>query len=190
MPRASVVASFYGGLCVVGFFWHAMAQDSNDLWRLDPSQSWATLAWTPLVGLAVGLAVVRLFRVLEPKQAWIRNLNSEFGTLFDHCTTREIVIVALASSLGEELLFRGAMLDAWGVVVSSLVFAALHIPPKRELWPWTLSSLVLGVVLALMTLATGNLGAAVVCHFVINFLNLRHISRGARLREAALVRGL
>ncbi len=178
MPRASVVASFYGGLCLIGFFWHAVAQGSNDIWRVDPDQSLATLAWTPLIGLAVGLAVVRLFRILETRRRWIGQLQREFSTLFHDCSLREVAIIACASSVGEELLFRGAMLDAWGITASSLIFAALHIPPKRELWPWTLSSLVLGVVLALMTLATGNLGAAIVCHFVINFLNLRHISRG------------
>lgn len=181
MPRSSVVASFYGGLCLLGFFWHAIAEGTNDIWRVDASQSWGVIAWTPLIGLAVGLGVVRLFRVLERSQPWVSSLQLEFGTLFDGCSRREIFIVALASALGEELLFRGAMLDAWGVTISSLVFACLHIPPKRELWPWTASSLILGVVLAWMTLATGNLGAAVVCHFVINFLNLRYMTRRQRV---------
>ncbi|MCA9715855.1 MAG: CPBP family intramembrane metalloprotease, partial [Myxococcales bacterium] len=78
----------------------------------------------------------------------------------------------------EELLFRGAMLDAWGLWLSSLVFAALHLPPKRTLWPWTLSSFILGVALGLLTLLTHNLGAAVAAHFVINLLNLHYITRG------------
>ena len=85
--------------------------------------------------------------------------------------------LAAASALGEEILFRGAMLDAWGLWVSSLVFALLHIPPKRSLWPWTVSALLLGLGFGVVTLATGNLGAAVAAHFVINLQNLRYITR-------------
>ena len=48
---------------------------------------------------------------------------------------------------------------------------------QAALWPWTLSSLVLGVALGLMTQWTGNLGAAVVAHFVINLLNMAYITR-------------
>ena len=90
---------------------------------------------------------------------------------------RELVLLAAASSVAEEVLFRGAMLDAWGFWASSVVFALLHIPPKRTLWPWTVSSLVLGMGLAGLTLLTGNLGAAVAAHFVINLQNLTFITR-------------
>ena len=69
------------------------------------------------------------------------------------------------------------MLDAWGLWPSTLIFALLHIPPKRALWPWTASSLAIGVVLGELTLATGNLGAAVALHFVVNLQNLLYITR-------------
>ncbi|MEZ4428384.1 MAG: CPBP family intramembrane glutamic endopeptidase [Nannocystaceae bacterium] len=177
-PRASAVASFYGVLGIVAFFWHAIAEDKNDLWRLDPDQSGVTLLWTPLLGVALGLAVVRGFRWLEPRMPWIVELGGELRSLFGRPRRRELLLIAAASALGEELLFRGAMLDAWGVWLSSLVFAALHIPPRRALWPWTLSSLILGLALAALTILTGNLGAAVAAHFVINLLNLRYITRG------------
>nr|WP_255216035.1 CPBP family intramembrane glutamic endopeptidase [Pseudenhygromyxa sp. WMMC2535] len=85
--------------------------------------------------------------------------------------------MAAASAVGEEILFRGAMLDAWGLWVSSLLFAALHVSPQRELWPWTASAGLLGLGLAGLTLLTGNLGAAVAAHFVINLLNLTHVTR-------------
>jgi membrane protease YdiL (CAAX protease family) len=69
------------------------------------------------------------------------------------------------------------MLDAWGLWISSLVFALLHIPPRASLWPWTASSLLVGLSLGVMTLVTGNLGAAVAAHFVINLQNLSYITR-------------
>ncbi len=172
-----VVATFYGALLVVGFFWHAVAQDSNDIWRIDPNQGWLALLWTPAIGVGFGLLTVQVFRALQGRMAWLSELHREFRSIFGQPSQAELVLLATASSLGEEILFRGAMLDAWGLWVSSLVFAALHIPPKPSLWPWTLSSLVLGLALGAMTLLTGNLGAAVAAHFVINLLNLTHITR-------------
>jgi len=177
--RARTVITFYGAVGIVGFFWHAIAQDTNDVWRVDPTQSIAELAWTPLVGVGLGLVVVQLFRALEVRWAWLPALHAEFRAIFGRPGTSELLLLAATSALAEEVLFRGAMLDAWGLVPSSLVFALLHIPPKRHLWPWTASSLAIGLVLAELTLVTGNLGAAVAAHFVINLQNLTYITRHA-----------
>ena len=184
-PRASTVAGFYLGVLAVGFFWHAIAQESNDVWRLDRQQGWVTLAWTPLLGVALGLGVVRLFRILDRRYPWMWELHREFRELLGRPSVREIVVLAAASSIGEEVLFRGAMLDAWGVWWSSLVFAGLHVGPRPSFLPWTLSSLVLGLALAWLTLWTGNLGAAVAAHFVINLLNLYYITRTPPRRAPA-----
>ena len=132
---------------------------------------------TPLLGVIAGLVTVQVFRALELRMVWLSDLHREFRSMFGFPRARELVLLAAASALGEEVLFRGAMLDAWGPWVSSLVFALLHIPPKRSLWPWTASSLVLGLGLAGLTLATGNLGAAVAAHFVINLQNMAYITR-------------
>lgn len=175
------MASFYIALSLIGFFWHGAAQDSNDIWRVDPSQTPLTMLWTPLVGVAFGLATVQLFRALEGRMHWIPELHREFRDLFGEPPPAELLLLAVASSVGEELLFRGAMLDAWGIWISSAVFALLHVPPRKELWPWTVSSFVMGVAFAGMTWLTGNLGAAVAAHFVVNFLNLRYITRNAPL---------
>lgn len=175
--RARTVATFYGALLVAGFFWHAVSQDSNDIWRLDPEQSWTILLLTPLWGLGLGLLTVQVFRGLELRMRWLSELHLEFQGIFGRPGLGELLLLAAASALGEELFFRGAMLDAWGLWISSLVFALLHIPRRLSLWPWTFSSLVLGVVLGVLTLLTGNLGAAVVAHFVINLLNMAYITR-------------
>lgn len=175
--RARTVATFYGAVLVVGFFWHAIAQDTNDVWRLIPDQDSWTLLWTPVVGVIVGVLTVQLFRWLARYMAWLGELHREFSSIFGRPSAGELVLLAAASALGEEVLFRGAMLDAWGLWISSLVFALLHIPPRRTLWPWTVSAFVMGLSFALLTWLTGNLGAAVAAHFVINLQNLAYITR-------------
>lgn len=183
--RAKVVASFYLGVALVGFLWHAIAEEDNDVWRAADTTV-IELLWTPVLGLALGLLVVAGFRVLERRQSWLPQLHREFRSILGRPSGTEILLLAAASSLGEEIFFRGAMLDAWGPWVSSLVFALLHVPPRRDLWPWTVSAGLLGLALAWLTIATGNLGPAVVAHFVINFINLAYITRRA---PAIAVRG-
>jgi membrane protease YdiL (CAAX protease family) len=166
-------------LAIIAFFWHATFEDTNDIWRLDAGQGWFELLATPLVGIGAGMVVVQGFRLLEGRMAWLPLLHREFRAMFGRPGDRELLLLAGSSAIGEELLFRGAMLDAWGFWASSLVFALLHIPPRRALWPWTISSLLLGLALAAMTLQTGNLGAAVAMHFVINWRNMRYITKNA-----------
>ncbi len=171
------MASFYVSLALVGFLWHAVDQENNDVWRTNADVDLLTLLWTPLLGLGLGLAVVVGFRLLERHAEWLPALHREFRAILGRPPITEIILLAAASSIGEEIFFRGAMLDAWGPWLSSLVFALLHIPPKRELWPWTLSAGLLGLVLAALTEWTGNLGPAIVAHFVINLINFTYITR-------------
>ena len=180
--RAEVVASFYLALALVGFVWHAISQGDNNFWRAEDVTT-LELLWTPVLGLVLGLAVVGGFRVLERYMTWLPRLHAEFRSLFGQPRTSELLLLAAASAIGEEILFRGAMLDAWGPWLSSLVFALLHVPPRRELWPWTVSAGLLGLALAGLTLWTGNLGAAIVAHFVINGINLAYVTR----RDPAIV---
>jgi len=87
------------------------------------------------------------------------------------------VILAACSSLGEELLFRGALMPWLGLPLSSLVFASLHIGPGRRFVPWTLMALALGIGFGYLARSTGSLGAPIAAHFTINFVNLRFIVR-------------
>jgi membrane protease YdiL (CAAX protease family) len=176
--RAQVVVSFYLALAIAGFMWHAISQENNDVWRAS-GVGVVELLWTPLLGVGFGLAVVVAFRVLERWWSWLPNLHREFRGILGRPSGTELLLLASASALGEEIFFRGAMLDAWGPWLSSLVFALIHVPPRRELWPWTVSAGLLGLCLAGLTMWTGNLGAAVVAHFLINLINLAYITRRA-----------
>ena len=96
----------------------------------------------------------------------------------------EIVILAAASSVGEEMFFRGALLPVVGLLASSAIFALLHIGPKARHLPWTVSSFGAGLLFGGMFLWTGDLTGPVLAHFLINFLNLRHVAQ-VELRRPA-----
>lgn len=139
----------------------------------------------PLVGGAVGLLVVWLSRIATKRWQWARDLHGSFKDLLGPLTARDIVILALASSVGEEVLFRGALMPWLGIWIQAAVFAMLHVGPGKRFLPWTGMALVMGVGFGELAVQTGTLAAPIAAHFVINFLNLRHIVRTEVARRAA-----
>jgi membrane protease YdiL (CAAX protease family) len=177
LSRASLVIGLYGAMALVGLLIAAL-RGNPDLYRLDESAEPWLLAAGPAIGFALGLGVVGLTRVATRHFQWARDLHASFHDLLGPLSLREIVILALASSIGEELLFRGALMPWLGVWVQAIIFALLHVGrPGRRFLPWTLSAAVLGVAFGWLAIWTGNLGGPIAAHFAINFLNLRHIVR-------------
>jgi len=152
----------------------AAGRGNPDLYRVGEAPAWMLLGG-PALGVVVGLVVVGLTRLATRHFAWARELNASFRDLLGPLTGREILILALASSIGEELLFRGALMPWIGVWWQAAAFAALHVGPKKRFLPWTVSAFVLGAAFGELAVQTGNLGGAIAAHFLINFLNLRYI---------------
>jgi membrane protease YdiL (CAAX protease family) len=174
LSRATLVIGLYGAMGIVAFL-VAAGRGDPDLYRLGGHPAGWQLAAAPGFGIALGLAVVGLTRLATRHFQWARDLHASFRDLLGPLTVREIVILALASSVGEELLFRGALGPWLGVWLQAAVFALLHVGPGRRFLPWTASAFGLGLAFGLLAKWTGNLGGPIAAHFVINFLNLRYI---------------
>jgi membrane protease YdiL (CAAX protease family) len=169
-----MVIGLYGAMGIVALL-IAAGRGDPDLYRFGHQPALWLIAAGPAFGAMLGLAVVALTRVASRHFVWARELEASFRDLLGPLTGREIVILALASSIGEELLFRGALMPWFGVWISSAIFAALHIGPGRRFLPWTASAFALGVLFAELASYTGSLGGPIAAHFAINFLNLRYI---------------
>jgi hypothetical protein len=176
LSRATLVLGLYGAMGIVAFV-IAAGRGDPDLYRLGGSPAAWQLGVAPAIGAALGLSVVGLTRLGTRHFQWARDLHASFRDLLGPLTGKEIVILALASSIGEELLFRGALLPWFGVWIQAGVFAVLHIGPGKRFLPWTLSAFVLGVAFGELARWTGNLGGPIAAHFMINYLNLRYIVR-------------
>lgn len=170
-----MVLGLYGAMTLVGLVLSAGRGDP-DVYRIETPEAWQLLLG-PAFGVVLGLGVVGLTRVATRHFQWARNLHTSFHDLLGPLTGREIVMLALASSIGEEMLFRGALLPWMGVWLQAVVFALLHVGPGKRFVPWTISAFVMGAAFGWLTVWTQNLGAAIAAHFVINFLNLRYIVR-------------
>lgn len=148
-----------------------------DIYRVGDRSTGLSLALSPLVGVAVGLIVVFLSRLAVHRFDWARRLHRDFRGLLGTLGPRDVLVLALASAVGEELLFRGALLPWLGVWTQAVLFALLHIGPGTRFVPWTLSAFAMGLVFSGLALGLGDLGAPITAHFVINYLNLGYIVR-------------
>jgi uncharacterized protein len=127
--------------------------------------------------LVIGSAVVILllliqgtiggiWALLDPEQAeQLGNLNEALLAGFD--SVGEWLILALASGIGEEMLFRGALQPVFGLPITSLLFAIVHI--QYGLTPITFVVFFLGLILGLVR-RYSNTTVAIYVHFSYNFL--------------------
>lgn len=176
MSRAGLILSLYGALALLALLISA-GRDDIDIYRIEGRSTSLFLALSPLIGLAVALAVVFLSRFAVHRFDWARRLHTDFRSLLGPLSGREILILAVASAVGEELLFRGALQPMIGIWPQAVVFALLHIGPGMRFLPWTLSAFAVGLVFGWLFHATGDLGGPIVAHFAINFMNLHFIAR-------------
>ena len=154
-----------------------------------PEQTtWIKVGLGALAGLLLGLGVVLLSRLSVARLAWARGLYRWFARLLGPMSHRDVLVLAISSSVGEELLFRGAMQPTLGLWPTSIIFGLMHLPPRRY-WPWTASALLMGLWFGLLTDYSGNLAGAVVAHFVINYLNLGHVATFAVTAPPPVDRG-
>ena len=130
-----------------------------------------------LAGLLLALVVVVLSRVLMARVRGFMRLHHFFREALGPMRRHEVFWVAVLSSVGEELFFRGAMQPRLGLWPAVVAFTVLHFPSRRLLWPWTAMAGALGLAFGYMTHHSGSVAGATVAHLLINAINLDHITR-------------
>jgi len=175
-----LVVTAYAALTVVAVL-IGFARGAPNVLLGTPSHAWSS-PWTAhaaslALGLALALLVVALTRVLVRTQSWASALHEDLRPVARALGSDAVVPVALASAIGEEALFRGALVPAIGIVWSSLLFGALHQMRGRSRLTWVVFAMVVGVALAFVFRFTGSLIGPIVAHAVVNGANLRFLLR-------------
>ena len=183
LPRGTLIIGLYGALALLGLMISA-GRGTPDVFGVTET-SLAMALFSVLAGVAIGLVIVALTRLITAHTAWGKTLHRSFADLLGPVTGREIFIIAIASAVGEECFFRGALQPWLGVWLQAAIFALLHIGPARRFVPWTAASFALGVGFGYLARETHNLGGPIVAHFIINYLNLRFIVRTGAVAGAA-----
>src|SRR3989338_5805344 len=139
-----------------------------------------------LWGLGIGLGIVLISLVSTRLFKWGKDLEKEFKNHLTPLSMPTIFGISCASALGEELLFRGALQQLVGLYTASILFGLFHFPFKKELVPWSIMAIFMGFILGLLFEKTGNLTAPILCHFVINFLNILILNINARTTKTEI----
>jgi len=135
---------------------------------------WPSLrAWLGVAGLVIFLealdyGVSASWQALDPVsyERISRICEQFFGKLQ---TPWGALTVGVTAGLGEEMLFRGAVQPRFGILVTSLLFTAVHI--QYGLSPALLEIFVIGLILGWLRRRSG-LVACIATHAAYNFLNL------------------
>jgi membrane protease YdiL (CAAX protease family) len=86
-----------------------------------------------------------------------------------------IVVLALLSALGEELLFRGLLAPLIGLVPQALLFGVAHQIPGSSRWVWIAWATAVGLALGALFQLSGSLLGPILAHALINALNLSYL---------------
>lgn len=153
--------------------------------------AWGCLAALPLL-LLFAVAELLPWRPFRRIRAL---LASQLLPRLATATNLELLLLAGAAGVGEELLFRGliqagiastvpgATGSLIGLAISAVLFGACHgITPTYALWA-TAISLYLGFVL----IATNHILAPIACHAVYDLVVLRILLRPLRARQGGPV---
>ncbi len=174
-PRfVGLAAVFYGALLfaavVLGVLW------DRDIFALGDS---------PLFDLCVGVFTacctvvlgVFLYRSLPALRELARELAPQ---LVEGTRRRELILVAVFSGVGEETFFRGALQPELGIVITSILFGALHIGPDRRFLVWTFWAILAGFLFGFLYEWTGGLLAPTTAHVLHNAATLLLWKRSRR----------
>ena len=123
--------------------------------------------------------------LLEDAFPSYRRLKMTFAQIFKGLNLWQVVLLALLSSVGEELLFRGAMQPFLGVWFTAAIFAIMHVDPDGRSAIWTCWALIGGIIMGLAVKVTGSLWPAIFIHFGVNLISIRRVSRLADKAAAA-----
>jgi len=170
----------YGPLTVGALAWAWFGGDRL-AWTLDAPGLSAPyserLAVSLGLGLLLALVVVGMTPVLVERTKWARALHAELEEIISPLSSAEITWLALASGFAEELFFRGAMQPMLGLMITSVIFGAVHVGPRPVFLAWTTWAFAMGLLLGLIFELTGVLWGPVLAHVWINQRNMTFIRR-------------
>ena len=172
IPLTGVVL-FYLVLAALGVAW-VLARGAPLGAVLSPGRAAGWLVELA-AGAGFGLAVVGLGRIAEATFEPARRLQRELARLLPPLRPLDVVVMAGASSAGEEVFFRGAMQGAIGLWPTVLLFGVAHGWLARRWWLWMVYAALVGAGFGALTLWLGTLLAPVTAHFTINWFGLRRL---------------
>jgi len=179
-----LAAILYGLMVAAALVWGLLRDLLPGWWTFEGA---GAVPVALVAGVALGLVGVALSRQLDTHVPGVKRLGERFAAILAGASTKDALLLALFSAVGEEMLFRGCLQQELGLWPATLLFAAVHTGPERVYLWWTASAFVFGLGLALLFEHQGGLLAPILMHFTINAINIRSLGkRGANATVSGL----
>lgn len=148
------------------------------IWLHFSPEALLPIVWEPLSaiwGVGIGLGITLLssltYRIWE---AYRRSADFYLELVIKPLVWSDLIWLGLLPGMSEELLFRGLLLpaiglNAIGIIVSSLLFGILHLYGAQQ-WAYVVWATIIGGLLAVSAIATGNLLVPIVAHITTNLI--------------------
>ncbi len=133
------------------------------------------IAASLVLGASGGALAIIASRFLFRKAGLARARHDKLRPLVSQERDGVIWLMALASSTGEELFFRGFLSVTVGVWLSSLAFGLLHQVRGAGRFGWAGSAFAMGLFLSVLYALTGQLVGCIVAHAIVNVVNLQYL---------------
>lgn len=139
-----------------------------------------------LLGLFTGLLIVGVCQVGLRIWKSVARAADAIADLVGPVTYGAAIVLALASGIAEELLFRGALWHAlpyplWG---TSILFGIVHFIPRKALLGYPLFALGAGFLFGLLRLGSENVIPSILAHVTVNGVNLVYLEWRRRRASA------
>jgi len=169
---------FYGVMGCVALLWR-MSTPGESIFYPSARAAEEAFGLSSAIGLGglLGFVVVGLSELMTRWTDVGDALAETLGKSLAGIGLGDAVLLALASGIAEEMLFRGALQPAVGLVWASLIFGACHFLPRRELVAWSLFAALMGFALGALYEWTGHLAAPIAAHALVNGINLPRLAR-------------
>ncbi len=165
-----LMQTLFASIALLGVGWYTRRSTTDTRRRLGlerPTrhQLRIGLVWIMALVFLQSIAGI-IWTLLDSSQAeLLQGISSEL--LGDIDTLAEWLLLAAATGIGEELMFRGALQPVFGIPFTSFLFASAHI--QYGITPITLVVFVIGVILGLIR-RQYNTSTAIFVHAGYNFV--------------------
>ncbi len=140
-------------------------------------------AVTAALLVAMNYYVLRYAPVLPGVGALRRVHDNMFRPLFARIDPLDVAVISIAAGVGEEVFFRGAVQQEFGLVLASVTFGLMHFGGGGTavfgLWAGAL-----GLMLGVVAFGTGGLVAPVVAHVLYDAAALVYIRWGEEVTRS------
>lgn len=130
-----------------------------------------------LGGIGIGVVIVAVTRVGVKMWPAVDDAARTLSLAIGPLSRKDAILLAIFSGVAEELLFRGALWEHLdGIVGTSLLFALVHVVPRRKLWGYPVFALGAGLLFGLLRGGTDSVLPCMLAHVTVNALNLVYLA--------------